>query len=51
MKMRNEPTCCDWWTVAKALEDLTKKRAWHAQALAKAEAAWIELSEAIEAAS
>jgi ATP-binding cassette subfamily F protein 3 len=36
---------------AKALADLTKKREWHAQALAKAEAAWIELSEAIEAAS
>ncbi len=36
---------------AKALADLTKKREWHAQALAKAEAVWIELSEAIEAAS
>jgi ATP-binding cassette, subfamily F, member 3 len=35
---------------AKALADLTKKRAFHATALAKAEAAWIEASEALEAA-
>ena len=33
---------------AKAIADLSAKRARHAEALAKAEAAWIELSEAIE---
>jgi ATP-binding cassette, subfamily F, member 3 len=35
---------------AKAASDLTKKRAFHAAALAKAEAAWVEASEALEAA-
>ena len=33
---------------AKAAADLTKKRAFHAAALAKAEAAWVEASEALE---
>ena len=36
---------------AKALNDLTKKRAFHAAALEKAEAAWVEASEALEGAS
>jgi ATP-binding cassette, subfamily F, member 3 len=36
---------------AKAAADLTKKRAFHAAALVKAEAAWVEASEALEAAS
>jgi ATP-binding cassette, subfamily F, member 3 len=35
---------------ARALADLTKKREFHAAALAKAEAAWVEASEALEAA-
>jgi ATP-binding cassette, subfamily F, member 3 len=35
---------------AKAVQDLTKKREFHAAALAKAEAAWVEASEALEAA-
>jgi ATP-binding cassette, subfamily F, member 3 len=35
---------------AKAVADLTKKREFHAAALAKAEAAWIEASEALEVA-
>ena len=35
---------------AKAAADLTKKRAFHAAALAKAEAAWVEASEALEGA-
>jgi ATP-binding cassette subfamily F protein 3 len=34
---------------AKAVADLTKKREFHAAALAKAEAAWVEASEALEA--
>jgi ATP-binding cassette, subfamily F, member 3 len=34
---------------AQALADLTKKRAFHAAALEKAEAAWVDASEALEA--
>ena len=34
---------------AQALADLTRKRAFHAAALEKAEAAWVEASEALEA--